>query len=290
MAVVRDRIPLLNDIAIAVVQKELRHGLFFAITTDGWDDDRQRGYVSATFHWIDATWVARERAISVEQLEPPHTAKRIAAALSRTINFWLDDTQMVVAIVSDGGRNFRAASQLVMVGGEVDAVADMNASEAVYCIEHRIQLVVNDVLRRGRCFSDIEAVKELVDAITFHTALHQTLHSLQSEKARPLDLIRDVPTRWSSVYDMLERFCSLWQTAIKPLIAHHHVYTDILRDSQCCVDDVMVQRLFGYIQVLEPFKLFTKKFEVSNISALLKLLHICFLYSMPASLLSCASS
>jgi hypothetical protein len=145
-----------------------------------------------TVHWNDAKdWSLKSHEIAVKPLAAPHTAMRIARALKDVIDCFLDDSKMIVAVVTDGGHNFLNAAAILVDG-----------ADAVYCIEHRLQLIVNDVLRKNigaaKCFEDITAMRDLVDMISMHGKLHDALYYAQQQVGVtwPLHLIKDDVMRW----------------------------------------------------------------------------------------------
>lgn len=163
------------------------------LTCDGWTSRTTDPYVTTTSHFFSNEWALVSNVLQTRALHKSHTGSNIANLLTETINEW-GLTDKVLAIVTDNAANMLLAVRLI-------------ESLHVGCFAHILNLALQAALK-------IPAVTRLLGRVrSISTFFHQSTlasHALKNEQKLLVlpqhKLVTDVPTRWNSALDMLERF------------------------------------------------------------------------------------
>lgn len=164
------------------------------ITTDIWTDTlNTRSYLGMTVHFA-ANGKLTSVIIGVTELSERHTSDYLAQWLSQICTEWHIQTDNVVAVVTDNGANI------------VKAVNDIfGKSKHLPCFAHTLNLVATTLLKNN---DEVETFCDKVKAlVTFFKQSVIAADELRKHETKKL--IQCVPTRWNSVYYMLERFVEL---------------------------------------------------------------------------------
>ncbi|XP_062075445.1 zinc finger BED domain-containing protein RICESLEEPER 2-like [Humulus lupulus] len=132
-----------------------------AITTGMWtSNNHKRGNMVVTAHYIDDSWILRNRIIRFIYVHAPHTAKLLAKELMECLVAWslehklstltLDNCSVNIAMMDQMKENLRSAT-LLMKGELVH----------MKCSAHILNLIVQEGL--GAIQSGIETIRESVD-------------------------------------------------------------------------------------------------------------------------------
>ena len=198
----------------ALLKTKLESVRHLAITTDLWTSIAHHAYMGVTGHYVDDAGTLQSCLLDcVELPADEHSAADIASALQDRFEFWglvQDGNCKVFAGVCDNGANVMKALcehlQLPFVLG---------------CFSHTVNLAVESGFK-GRQVSPILAKARHV--VEFFTRSSKATYQLREEQLRsgtaPNDvreLVRDVPTRWTSAYDSLRRLLQLKDPVITVL-------------------------------------------------------------------------
>ena len=202
----------------------------FCITTDAWTDIRLRKYVAVTYHAIDQNMM-RLFSFPRDILFVPHSHSwyQVANAVSGAINSHISGQAILSSVVTDNGSNFVKMSVALMknlhendINGAMlgpddwDApIEDLDAFETVgwRCVCHTMQLALLDCLDTDKGLADatiksiIRKVRDISVSIRRSANLRQVLLQVQNANGRKALVPKvDMPTRWSTIYYMLERY------------------------------------------------------------------------------------
>ena len=202
----------------------------FAITTDAWSDVRLRKYIAVTYHAVDPnTMKLFSFPRDLIYVPQSHNWFRVTNAISNAINSHISGQSVMSTVVTDNGSNFVKMAVALMGNlneNEVESsilgpddwnepVQDLDSFETSgwRCVCHTMQLAVLDCLdhEKGIAHASIKSlvskVRDLSVAIRRSSSLRHQLSLVQKANDRKqLVPIIDMPTRWSTIYYMLERY------------------------------------------------------------------------------------
>ncbi len=179
------------------IRKEITKAEWISLTMDMWSSRTMTSFLAITIHFVTDTCELRTRLLDCSSFHDRHTAANIKDRLLSILDKF-NLKEKVVAAVSDNGANIKKA----LHDAEITNIG---------CYAHTLNLAVNESLAAVYGF---DALKKKISSLV--TLLHQSnnakedfdtcLARLQMEKKI---LIKDVATRWNSLYLMLERFLDL---------------------------------------------------------------------------------
>ncbi|CAG8713759.1 16141_t:CDS:2, partial [Cetraspora pellucida] len=149
-----------------------------SLTFDIWSSCAHDSYLGITCHWLTDSFELYEIVLEIGELDD-HCADDIVESVNSVLDKFNINHKKVFSITTDNGANVKSAVQKMDVTN-------------IKCAEHTLQLSVNLGLKEiDRLIS--KCLKE------------------------PLDVIKDVDTRWNSTFYSIERLVSL-----KPAIIQLH--------------------------------------------------------------------
>jgi len=130
------------------------------------------------------------------------------------------------------------------------------------CLAHTLQLVIKDSIFSQRYVIDILAKCRSIVGHFKHSASATTrLHELQSElNMKIVQLVQDVPTRWNSIFNMLQRLLEQ-RRAVTLYCAEKGAATNLDPEQWAIIETL--------VQLLMPFEEITR--DVSNTRASISL-------------------
>jgi hypothetical protein len=173
--------------------------------------------------------------------QSPHNAEHYTEVIAARVNYRTTDKTTLVSITSDGASIVRR--------GAADIVG---SRDAVWCLAHLIQLIVNDVINAEDqpYLGDITIVRQWIVALRSHIELREAVTKEQQELDQKVhELALDVKTRWNSVLIMVKSFLRFWPVISKLLIDGHldkYIAGPI-------INETTVTRLYALCGVLEHF-------------------------------------
>ncbi|XP_063931157.1 zinc finger BED domain-containing protein 4-like [Zophobas morio] len=177
--------------------------------------------------------------IGVTELQCSHTAYNLTEYLIRICDEWKIDLSKVSAVVTDNGANI------------VKAVTDLfGKNKHLPCFAHTINLVVTKSLGEEPLKNIIEAVKSIITFFKQSVTANDDFKKMQPAD-KFLKLIQSVPTRWNSIYYMIERFINV-KDYVAPVLLRH-------RKAPRIVSAEEIDILKELIILLQPFEEVTKE-------------------------------
>ncbi|XP_044155948.1 E3 SUMO-protein ligase ZBED1-like [Bufo gargarizans] len=191
-------IPTLYTEIRRVVEAQLVEVPFFACTTDLWTSRATDAFMALTIHFITEEWEMQSWCLGCTALYTDHTADSLHEAFeeSLTEDWKLDISKMSGLTTDNASNNIRAFEEYSWVP----------------CFGHNLHLAVNKALDIDRVAACLSRLRKTVSAFCRSNKMSRSLKEKQKALHIPEHkLIHDEPTRWNSIYDMVERFCEQQQ-------------------------------------------------------------------------------
>lgn len=185
-----------RDIELAIAKAD-----HIAITTDGWTSRATVSYNTITGHFIDSSWSMRNPVLQTLPMYESHTGVNIGTVLKEAMATW-GIKGANVPVVSDNASNM------------VIAVKESGLGPHIRCFAHTLNLGTQRGLKTDKVARLLGKVRRVVSFFHRSSVAANILKQKQKMLGLPIHkLLMDVPTRWNSSYDLLERFIEQ-QTAI----------------------------------------------------------------------------
>ncbi|XP_041361859.1 E3 SUMO-protein ligase ZBED1-like [Gigantopelta aegis] len=177
-----------------------------ALTTDGWTSRATQSYVTITTSHITEDWNLKSFVLQTRELPESHTGVNIAQVLTDAISEW--GLNKNPPLVTDNAANMEVAA------------IEAGCIPHIGCYAHTLNLAAQRGLKVNSVSRILARVRRVVSF--FHRST--TAAALLKEKTKRqglknVKLLQDVPTRWNSACDMLERFLELQPAIYAALVA-----------------------------------------------------------------------
>ena len=216
-----------------------------ALTTDCWTSRSTDSYISITSHFIDDKFKRQLVVLDTFPMCERHTAQNLLSKILSILEAWMIDKKRVTYFVQDNTANITAAVRdgvFVHIG----------------CIDHTLQLAINDGLDDEVVAGILKSVKSIVSHFHRSTSSRQFLSNAQTQLQLPVhQLCQEVSTRWNSTFYMLERISE-----------QRRAITSVLPDTTCSTELTIIQWniIQQLILLLRPFEEFSREFERADAS------------------------
>ena len=207
-------IPSLAKIWRLFIKDLLKNVEAISIAADGWEALTRTHFLGVTCHFIDYKWKLCVLTLAIQAVEVAQTADNIASAVEEIIDQFTSEKTLLASLTCDGAAAMVKAANKT-VGG----------SDFSWCFCHLLSLAAFGAVE------DDPKVRKMVEVVReiskfFRRFLPSThLKKAQEEKDKgkiPLVPTLDVPTRWNSVFAMLQKFVRLFP--FLGAIWNEHVY------------------------------------------------------------------
>lgn len=190
-------LPQLFHEAKAKLKLILSETVFLSLTTDIWTSTSMDSYITITTHFFYKDKL-QSCVLTTKAIQESHTAENLRDIVLDILTEW-EIRDKIVCITTDNGANMIKMARLLGI-------------RSMPCFAHTLNLVVEDSLKVPELIILIEKCKKIVKYFRKSNIATITLQREQKERnpdVAPLQLIQEVPTRWNSVYYMINRLLKL---------------------------------------------------------------------------------
>ncbi|CAG9840723.1 unnamed protein product [Diabrotica balteata] len=209
------------------------------IITDMWSSRNSDRFKGVTAHFINDKFELKSILLEVSLFEGSHTSVNLANELQRVIT--KSDLHNKIFIgITDNAANVKKA------------ILEELQLKHLGCLVHTINLIAQDGLESIKTL--IEKVKLVVSLFKRSNLAKEKLDWCQKQNGKdPKKLIQAVPTRWNSVYYMLERIVNLKEEARASIAVsyRHHLPKDrqkLLKLSSTAARDIDLSSSLNTLQ------------------------------------------
>ncbi len=222
------------------------------ITTDTWTSVATESYLTITVHYVSKDWFMRSHVLGIMLLEERHTGENLSKWMLKMAGKFKIDPSRIVAVVHDNASNIVCAMNLLK---------QSHGWESVRCSAHTLQLAVHSAIGAdARIQSVLASARKLVEHFRRSSTANSALTKQQEQmQLKPLDLVQDVATRWSSTFSMCKRLKEL-RLPVSMVMANREII-DLQKRQQLELTTENWFVLESLCDVLEPFAVLTKYLE-----------------------------
>lgn len=208
--------------------------------------------MTVTAHFFNNEYILESYVLSTTQLVTNHTAIYLSSTLRNIFEEW-HITEKVVAIVTDGAANIKAAINLLGI-------------YHLPCAAHMLNLVSQHAISNTKNFEEILLIsRALVSYFKNSVVASDKLRSIQEQMGIPvLKLKKDVLTRWNSILNMLERLLKLKEAISAALASLPNSPTPLTADHWNAIEEC--------ITVLKPLEIMTTELSAEKYPTVSKII------------------
>lgn len=230
-----------------------------SLTMDMWTSIATRGYLCVTIHFIQDNKLFSS-LLDLSFLPTPHTGSQIYNRL-KELFFFYDLDGKIVSITGDRAGNNGSAIRLW------NSTYPSMCVNREYCVAHLLNNVIDHSTKL--LDSTITKARHLSSSIKCSSKRSTKLREiLTSMHMKEMNLMVDVPTRWNSLFMMVERLLLL-KPAVEVLLTNAIIDDHDLTEYN--LEDSEWRKLENLVEILKPFKHMTDYFssdKTSNASSI----------------------
>jgi hypothetical protein len=243
----------------AIVREKLSSMLgeveYISATADTWTSIATESFLTVTVHYVSQEWVLKSHVLGTLMLEERHTGEHLSSWIVEMLSKFNVSPSKLVAVVHDNASNMVSA---------MNVLKSTYGTESVRCTAHTLQLAVNSTLYKDATVkSTLTCARKLVEHFNRSSVAHSALIRQQEQmNLKPLNLIQDVPTRWSSSFHMCERLVNLRLPVTMVMTNQVIIEKSIRQKLELSSEQRVVLETIR--ELLEPFAVLTKYLEAQS--------------------------
>ncbi|XP_056102446.1 E3 SUMO-protein ligase ZBED1-like [Rhinichthys klamathensis goyatoka] len=237
-------IPDLYQKTKAQIENQLAKATAVALTTDGWTSRATQSYLTVTAHYITAEWELKSHVLQTRPLDS-HTSEDLAKGITEAVEVWkLERANLTIPVTTDNARNIVNA-----------VVGAAGLGPQIGCFAHVINLASQKAMAVQQISRLLAKIRKIVTFFHRSTTAAHVLKTKQELLQLPVHkLIQDIPTRWNSSYDMIERYIEQ-QAAVYSAMTDKAVKKNVKDIMTLSENDMRLAE--NVITVLKPLKTVT---------------------------------
>jgi len=238
---------------LSCVLSDVEH---ISITADTWTSIAVQSYLTVTVHYVSKEWTLKSHVLGTLLLEERHTGEHLSEWIVEMLANFSISPSKVVAVVHDNASNMLSAMNILM--------STYTSIQSVRCSAHTLQLVVHSTLRENTAAqSALASARKIVEHFRRSSVANGALTQQQEQmNLKSLDLIQDVPTRWSSTFNMCKRILELRLPL--SMVLTNQAIIDKQKRQQLELRSEEWTVLETMCELLEPFAALTKYLEAET--------------------------
>ncbi|CAG8776318.1 17242_t:CDS:1, partial [Acaulospora morrowiae] len=216
-----------------------------SLTLDIWTSRAHDSYLGITCHWLTDTFELCETILNIGELNEHYTFD-IVESINLTLEKFIIDNKKVFSITTDNGANVKAAIQQIGITN-------------VMCTGHTLQLSINLGLKNVQeLLSKCRILISILSREKKRKQLREAQLQVTPGLKEPLDIIKDVDTRWNSTFYAIERLVHL-RSAIMQLHStlNNHTIQEVRKEAETFNSAMLTLEEFELleelIEILSPF-------------------------------------
>ncbi|KAM9350016.1 E3 SUMO-protein ligase ZBED1 [Symphorus nematophorus] len=235
-------IPALYEEIRRGIVKELSDTAYVALTTDGWTSRATESFLTVTVHYITSEWEMKSCVLQTRPLYESHTSEYLSEALTEAVTEWkLQRDGSTIPVTTDNAKNMVNA---------VNATAGLGPQ--IGCFAHTVNLAAKNAVSISQVSRLLGKIRKVVTFFHRSTTASHALKTKQGMLELPVHkLIHDVPTRWNTTYDMLERYleqqAAIYSALMEKDVKKHLKDISVLTDGEAKLAEDL-------IRILKPLK------------------------------------
>jgi len=167
-----------------------------ALTCDIWTSTTQTSFLGITLHFLTSNFEMIKIFLDLKKLNEDHSGIKLQQVISKILLKWKIKEENIIGFVSDNASNLKIA---------------LNTYPHYFCFAHTLQLVIEKAIKNENIIIIINHAKKIVEHFKKSYKSSEMLKFKQFQEFKTLKVLQSVPTRWNSIFIMLERLLLLQQ-------------------------------------------------------------------------------
>ncbi|KAI1282001.1 putative AC transposase [Halotydeus destructor] len=206
------------DLKRAELKSRLREvSNWISLTTDIWTSRNNIPFAAVTAHFVGQTRRLEAILIDFVEMPFPHSGYAIARMLEDVCERYQIQERVRFITTDNASNNLAAMKQLTASR----RLTNLNGTSHVRCLSHVLNLIVHKAIEDKN--PDIGRLREVMSFLRHPKQAQLLLETAETLNQTAIKPLLDVPTRWNSTYDMIDRGLKL-KTCMRHLLDTHKDY------------------------------------------------------------------
>ncbi|CAG8615911.1 17275_t:CDS:2, partial [Gigaspora rosea] len=222
----------------------------FSLTFDIWSSRAHDSYIGITCHWLTESFESHEIILEIGELDD-HYVSDIVESVNSICDKFNINYQKIFSITTDNGVNVKSAVQQIGVPN-------------IKCAGHTLQLSINLGLKQvDELISKCKTLVSILSKEKKRKQLREAQLQVTLGLKEPLDVIKDVDTRWNSTFHLIERLVHLRPTIMQLYSTlNNHTLREVRKSAKTLSSFLSSEEKFKLLKelvvILSPFDVATQ--------------------------------